>query len=276
MKNLILMSLLISNIGFAQSSTNQSVTGVSSVPAAQRSVQLTYKNETSSNIERNKKTGGGVTTDNQFKATYLLGEDVRFGLYASAKTDIAGQNETQSSKKWISGDVAAVVESIYGSLLGSDKTLLEGRMYFPTSEVSKNKKQEMQLRADLNLPYTINGLLNSNIYFSPRYFSVQGERDQLDSLIQAKLAAKANSFVTGYAAINYKNVLKQTAVFKRDMETMGPEIGADITANPILKFNLAVMQDRAIYQPTKLKVRPEFALYDTNETLYMLKAQIKY
>jgi hypothetical protein len=276
MKNLIYSSLLLVNFAFAQSSTTESAASVSTTLAAPRSFQFTYKNETSSLLDRNYKTGGGATTDNQFKATYLLGEDVRFGLFASAKTDIAGLNETQSSKEWISGDLAAVVESVYAGFLGSDKTLFEGRMYFPTSETSKDAKQDLQLRADLNLPYTLGSVLSSNIYFSPRYASLQGDNDQFKTVTQAKVAAKANSVLTAYAALNHINNIKQTNVFKRAVETLGPEVGADITVNPIVKFNLSLLQDRAIYQPTNRKVRPDFALFDTKETQYMLKAQIKY
>jgi hypothetical protein len=277
MKTLIYLTLLAANFVYAQNATTEaSSTSVSTTVSTVRKLQLTYKNETSSILERNRKTGGGATNDNQVKATYLLGEDVRVGIYASAKTDIAGQNETQSSKKWTEGDLAAVVETTYGGLLGADKTFLEGRMYFPTSKTSKDKVQELLLRADLNLPYTISGLLSSNVYVSPRYTVIKGSHDQLDTLAQAKLAAKANSVLTGYAALNYKNSLKQSNVFKRALETAGPEIGADITVNPLIKLNLSLAQDRIIDQPSKAKVRPEFALYDAKETQFMLKAQIKY
>lgn len=277
MKKIIYLALFATQFALAQNSaTETSTTSVSTSVSTVRKLQLTYKNETSSNLERNKKTEGGATTDNQFKATYLLGEDVRAGFYISTKTDIAGQQEAQSTKKWTEGDLAAVVESIHGGLLGSDKTLLEGRMYFPTSKTSLDKRQELLVRGDINLPYTMNGTLSSNFYLSPRYSVVKGDRDQFDTLAQAKIAAKANSVLTGYAALNYKNSIKQSNVFKRALETAGPEVGADITVNPIVKLNLSLVQDRIIDQPSKAKVRPEFALYDTKETQYMLKAQIKY
>jgi hypothetical protein len=162
MKKIFFVSLMLTNFAFAQSSRNESVTGVSTTSAtSMRNFQFYYKNETSSILERNQKTGGGATTDNQFKATYLIDENVRFGFLISAKTDIAGQNEAQSNKKWIGGDLAAAVETSFSGFLGSDKTLFEGRMYFPTSQTSINKKQDFQLRADVNLPYTINNVFSA-------------------------------------------------------------------------------------------------------------------
>lgn len=278
MKNLIFLGLLISNFTFARAgyATSSSTSSKVQIPNP-RNFQFTYKNEITSNLERSRITEGGATSENQIKATYLLKNNIRLGLLTSAKIDIAGREETQSSKEWRYGDLAGVVETISEGILGADNLFFEGRMYFPTSQQSQKSNQELLLRGDINMPYTINGGLGANWYFKPRYFVFEGSHDRFELFSQGKLQAKVNSVFMPYMAVNHNIVIQESSLaYKRAIETLGPELGTDLVVTPIVKLNLALFQDRIIDQPTQAKVHRQFVLFDPKETTYMLKVQIKY
>lgn len=283
MKKFVLLSLLAASVAYGQDSATSSTSLTTKAPSADRKLQLTFKSEFSSELEKSKTTGGTANSENKFKATYLFDENVRAGLYTELKTELAGLNESQSSKEWTEGDLAAVVETSHAGLLGADKTNFEGRVYFPTSRASKDAYQELKLRAELNMPYTLTEVYGANFMYRPEYTfgkdTAVSINDKLTQELQAKLDGKASKYLSAYGAINYKLEMNDKGAFKRTSEKLGPEVGADITVNPLVKLNLSMAQSRDVYEPSQAraaKTRQDYALFDTEDTKYYLKATIKY
>lgn len=265
------ITLIINQLAAAQTTTT-TPTVTTKAPEAALPWTASLKSEMESNIETGK-TVGGAQTDNQFRIAYKFNDKAQIGLLFGGKYKLTSETQTQADQEMISSDVAVAGVLTAPAILNADKTEIDGRIYLPTSDLSKNAKQNYQLRADIKLPYSLESQRTATLMVSPRVSDYEITATKVELISQAKLA-QGKMFVP-YVALNHKLRLDNTAGLVRSEERMGPELGLDINPHRLVRLSLLVAQDRNILNPTKKNIRSEYALFDTKETKYLLGAQIR-
>lgn len=272
-KNLVLfLSFLISVSVFAQTSSTSS--GTSSIFAPiQTPWVFQFKNDTFNTLETTK-IMGGATTENQFKLTNKINSSTQIGFLVGFKYDLANTSQNQADIKTKMNDFAldGILET--GSLLGSDKTVTEGRIYIPTSEKSHVEHLNTQLRADVLMPYTLKNNMTAYLYFNPRLYNYENGLNITKLRSQARIGI--GSTLHSYVALDHKIEMGTKVINKRTLEAMGPEVGIEWTPNSFVKLAFNVAQFRNVLNPTESNVRKNIALFDTKESEYDFMAQIKY
>ena len=270
MKTLILASLFLvqSNVSLAQTDTR--LTTVAPTPTNPWTASL--KTELGSTVESAKVAGGGGT-DTQFRLSYKITDAAQIGILVGGKYPIATENQVQADQRMIASDIALAGVYVAPGLLEADKTEVDGRIYLPTSDAAEASKENFVLRADLKLPYTLAPQRVATITVSPRYADYQVNPSRLEMVSQAKIAQ--GKAIVPYAAFNHRVSLLDTAGMNRKEEYVGPEVGVEVNPHRMIKLSLSLAQERNILNPTSRNVRGDYALFDTNETKYLLGAQIK-
>jgi hypothetical protein len=234
---------------------------------------LSLKSEISNNIEAALESGGAVV-DNQFRIGYKLNDSAQIGVLLSGKYNIAEQNQLQSDQEFVAGDAAIAGILVAPSLLRSDKTEVDGRLYLPTSEASKKAQQQFQVRADVKLPYTLPAQSSFTVTMSPRVSGYVSTGEKLDFVSQAKLA-KGRTIVPYFAMNHSLRMLNGMAGMARTTESVGPEIGVEVSPSKMVRLALLVSQERSIFSSKTNKQKAQYTAFAANETKVLFGAQIR-
>lgn len=260
------LGLLVSQLVMAQSETTIVA------PAPSLPWTATLKSELTSNVQTAKDMGG-AGTETQFRLAYKFNDQAQLGLLVGGKYNLATINQNQEDQKMVASNVALAGLFIAPSLLQSDKTEIDARIYLPTSDASQTLKENFQMRADIKLPYTVAPQRVATLQVSPRWTDYAAMDSKIELVSQAKLAQ--GKMVAPYAALNHRFKFLNGEKTTRTEEFAGPELGLDYAPHKIVKLTLSVSQERNILNPTAKKVRAEYSAFDTRETKYLLGAQIK-
>lgn len=266
---LILMPFLCFQLKAQENATNVSTTSVSAPSqwAASAKTEISNNLKTASDV-------GGALTDNQLRLAYKFSEKAQLGLLFGAKYNIASDKQNQSDIGVINSDTALAGIYVAPSFVGSDKTEIDARVYFPTSDTSKKAKQNSMLRADIKLPYSLESEKVAALVFSPRFTDNAQAVEKLEILSQARIGF--GKTFTPYIALNHRiKMLGQTTNLRRNEEVMGPELGVEYLPHKMVKLALLVSQERNILNPTAAKVSRNYSLFNDSESKYLFAAQIK-
>lgn len=262
--------LLTIQFSFAQVSTTPSVTTTATSPSLPWTA--TVKSELSSTIENAKKVGGG-STENQFRIAYKFSEAAQLGLLFGGKYKFVGQAQNQSDQEMVASDTAIAGILVAPSLLGSDKTIIDGRFYLPTSKDSIKLKQNLLARVDMILPYSLTGQKNLTFWVSPRFADFEFNSSKFDILSQVKLAQ--GSKIAPYIALNHKVKMGYKTGLNRTEEYMGPEVGIEALPHKLVKLGIYVNQERNILNPSAKNAPSDYSAFNSTESKYFVFGQIK-
>lgn len=268
----ILLFWSLSPLSYAQTSDTSSTM---KAPAPSSDWTGLVKAEISNkNLKRANEIGGAMT-ENQLRLAYKFNDKANLGFLLTAKYNLASEQEVQADQKVVNSDVAVAGFLVAPSFIGSDKVEIDARYYLPTSESSKNAKQNSMLRADFKLPYSLESGRVVTLNVSPRYFDFANADETLEVLSQARIGM--GKTVIPYAALNHrvKMLGGQVATLTRKEEYLGPEVGLEYVPNKMVKLALLVAQERNTFNPTAKKADRTYSLFNGGETKYLLGAQIK-
>lgn len=274
-----LVSLALVSFNIAAETTpstnpKNEITSIStSTPAVPPPWAISLKSEWSRNLEE-AKTVGGASTDNQFRIEYKLNSTAQMGLLFGGKYTMASEKQNQSDQKMIGSDTAIVGAYVIPNALGADKVQIDGRYYLPTSDASRDKKQNGLLRADIKMPFSLENQKSFKLYLSPRHYNYQNNDNVIDLRSQVRFDQGKNFLP--YVAFNHTLKLSDIpAGYTRMVETAGPEIGIETQPNKFVNLNLRLAQDRNILNPSKTKSQKQYSVFDPDESTYYLEAVVK-
>lgn len=260
-------------LSFQLMAQQNSTTNVSTSVSAPSQWAASVKSEISNNLKTAADVGGALT-DNQLRLAYKFNDKAQLGLLFGAKYNIASDKQNQSDLAVINSDTALAGIYVAPSFIGSDKTEIDARLYFPTSDVSKKAKQNSMLRADIKLPYSLESEKVAALIFSPRFTDNAQADEKLEILSQARIGF--GKTLTPYVALNHRiKMLGQTTNLRRNEEVMGPELGVEYLPHKMVKLALLVSQERNILNPTAAKASRNYSLFNDSESKYLFAAQIK-
>ncbi|MEY4616148.1 MAG: hypothetical protein RJB66_1108 [Pseudomonadota bacterium] len=268
MKKLVFASIFILSSPFVLAQSETTIVA----PAPVLPWTATLRSEMASNIQTGKELGG-AGTETQFRLAYKFNDQAQLGLLIGGKYNLATINQDQADQEMIASNVAVAGLLVAPSFWGSDKTEIDARIYFPTSEQSGLLKENFQVRADIKLPYTIASQRTATVQLSPRVTDYAVTDSKFELVSQAKLAQ--GKAIVPYLAMNHRIKVMGGEAMSRTEEFLGPELGIDLIPHKIVKISLSVSQERNILNPTSKKVRSEYSAFDTRETKYLMGAQIK-
>jgi hypothetical protein len=270
-------------VGFANAATDSSNTATSTSTtslSAAPTATFSFKNETSQLVQK-ANTIGGANTDNQLKAVLNITPKLGVGVLVGGYKDIANSTQAQSQISFKDMDLAVLVNGKTDGILGSDISIIEGRVYLPTSPYSKSIGQASRLRMDLLFPKNLGDGFSASLLFRPNYFTMNAD-SKLSSYFGSLTSLRGTYNFTKdfdiYASLDhtYDSVDNKQTAIKTDKEVLGPQIGVEYKFSKYFKASLDAEQARNINEPAFYNVRKEYALFDANDTTYRFIGVITY
>lgn len=261
-----LTALMMTSTALAQNANTTTTTVGAVQPKAASKVSASYLLWAYNDLETLKNTGGNDLY-HQIDLGYKLDNGMKVTLIGIMETPVGAAGQASEVEPRY-GDLALKLGGKGGSVLGSDPASLSGRVYFKTSSASFKSNREYVLRADAGLNWKITNKLNSKLEVSPRYSEYSTGANKTRNITTAGVTYDLSDKTSAYAVLNHDIWGEGERDMTKNVETLGPEFGVDLSATQNISVTLSVGQDRNILNPTAKGARKNVALFDTKETSY--------